>query len=318
VNGSVAPICFSPKSSRVVRRALREFRPDVIHVHEPLNPSTSMLGVLRANAPVVATFHANVPRGTLQSTAYAAMTKLLRPVWEKIDVRLAVSEAARQSVCSRMGEGGVRIVPNGANVEVYASAAPARLPAGRVLLFVGRLERRKGFPVAVAAFKRLARRHADLRFVVVGDGADRDAVSTLPPDALARVHMLGRVSSEELPGYFRAADIFLAPSTGSESFGIVLVEAMAAGKPVVASDIPGYRDVTRHGVEGLLVPPGDVAAVATAVERLLGDRRLASALGRRGAARARHFAWDSIVDELEEIYADAVGSLDRQEALAGA
>jgi len=277
-----------------------------------------MLAVLRANAPVVATFHANVPRGTLQSTAYGALARLLRPVWDRIDRRLAVSDAARDSICSRMGDYDVRVVPNGANVDVFATAAPASLPPGRIVLFVGRLERRKGFPVAVAAFDRIARRYADAQLVVVGDGADRDAVDGLDAALRARVHMVGRVSSDDLPRYFRAADIFVAPSTGSESFGIVLVEAMAAGLPVVASDIPGYRDVTRHGVEGLLVPPGDPDQLAEAVMRLFDQPALAQTLGRNGAARARHFAWDAIVDQLEEIYVELARMPVREHAAAKA
>jgi len=306
VNGSVAPICLSPRSALVVRTALREFAPDVIHAHEPLNPGTSMLGVWLANAPVVATFHANVPRGNLQSAAYGAMARMLRPIWDRIDTRIAVSEAARHSVCSRMGkpdeDDEVHIVPNGSDVQVFASALPAALPAGRKLLFVGRLETRKGFPVAVRAFAHLARDYPDLRLVVVGDGADRDAVRELDADARSRVHMAGRVSAKALPTFHRASDIFLAPATGSESFGIVLVEAMAAGLPVVASDIPGYREVTRHNLEGVLVPPGDSGELARAVRRLLDDPSLARSLGSSGAIRARLFDWDAIVDRLMEMY----------------
>jgi phosphatidylinositol alpha-mannosyltransferase len=302
VNGSVAPICFSRLSSRLVERAFEKFLPDVIHVHEPLNPSTSMLGVWLANAPIVATFHANVPRGSVQSTAYGAMARLLRPVWDRIDRRIAVSEAARKSVCSRMGEGDIEIVPNGADVDVFASAPPAALPAGRKLLFVGRLEPRKGFPVALRAFELLAPTYPDLRLVVVGDGPDRGAIEALDATLSSRVHMVGRVSATELPTYHRAAQLFLAPATGSESFGIVLVEAMAAGLPVVASDIPGYRDVTRDGVEGVLVPPDDPAALATAVARLLDAPALARSLGEAGARRARLFDWNAIVDRLLEIY----------------
>jgi phosphatidyl-myo-inositol alpha-mannosyltransferase len=301
-NGSVAPICLSPWSSRVVRQALREFHPDVIHVHEPLNPSTAMHGVLQANAPVVATFHSYVPRGNLQSKAYRAMMRMMRPVWERIDRRIAVSEAARYSVCSRMGDGGVRVLPNGANVQVFANAQPASLPPGRRLLFVGRLERRKGFPVAVRAFGRLATEYPDLRLVVVGDGADRDAIDDLPDAARARVDMLGRVSEQALPTFYRASNIFLAPSIGKESFGIVLIEAMASGLPVVASDIPGYREVLRRGREGLMVTPGESDELAEAVRHLLEYPALALALGRHGLLRARHFDWETIVDQLEEIY----------------
>lgn len=306
-NGSMPEISLTPRAARIVREFLREFRPDVIHVHEPLCPSTSMLATWYANAPVVGTFHANFPHHVWSGRIYSLVAPLLQPTFRKLDRRLAVSNAARHTVCTRLGEGDVQIVPNGSDVDVFATAVPAPLPPGRKLLFVGRLERRKGFPVALQAFTALAQEYDDLRLVVVGDGADRVAADTLPPDIRARVHMMGKVSDDALPTYHRASDIFVSPATGSESFGIVLVEAMAAGLPVVASDIPGYRDVARDGVEGLLVTPTNPEALAAGVRRLLDDPDLAASLGARGAERARAFAWESIVDRLEEIYGELSG-----------
>ena len=302
VNGSVARLCFSRRSSQVVRKALEVFRPDVIHVHDPLTPSTSMLGVIHKNAPVVATFHSYFARDHFEGRVYSLLAPLLRPIWRKVDRRLAVSEAARYSVCSRMGHVPVDIVPNGADVDVFAGATAAQLPPGRRLLFVGRLEPRKGFPVAVRAFAALASQYPDLQLVVVGDGEQRDAINELPAQIKARVHMLGRVTYEALPTYHRAADIFISPATGSESFGIVLVEAMAAGLPLVASDIAGYREVVRHNREGLLVRPSDHTALANGVRQLLDNPDLARSLGANGARRAISFSWDCIIDRLEERY----------------
>jgi phosphatidylinositol alpha-mannosyltransferase len=304
VNGSVARLCFSPRSSRIVRKAFSAFGPDVIHVHDPLTPSTAMLGVLHKTAPVVATFHSYFARDHFEGRLYTAVAPLLRPVWRRIDRRLAVSEAARYSVCSRMGTLPVEIVPNGADVELFAQATPADLPDGRILLFVGRLEPRKGFPVAVKAFAELAPRYPDLRLVVVGAGEQAQAVEALRPELRQRVHMLGKVPNEALPTYHRAADVFVSPATGSESFGIVLVEAMAAGLPLVASDIAGYREVARHEREGLLVAPSDPRALAAGVRRLLDDPVLAERLGANGAQRARTFSWDRIIDRLEAAYAE--------------
>ena len=170
------------------------------------------------------------------------------------------------------------------------------------MLFVGRLEPRKGFPVAVRAFARLAPAYPDLQLVVVGDGAERQAIDALSADVRARVHMMGRVSYEALPTFHKAADIFVSPATGSESFGIVLVEAMAAGLPVVASDIAGYREVARDGLDGLLVRPSDPEALAAGVQRLLDSPALAARLGESGTRRARDFAWDRIIDRLETVY----------------
>ncbi len=302
VNGSVARLCFSPRSSQVVAKALETFVPDVIHVHDPLTPSTSMLGVLHKTAPVVATFHSYFARDHMEGRVYTALAPLLRPVWRRVDRRLAVSAAARDSVCARMGAAAVEIVPNGADVDVFAGAAPMALPPGRKLLFVGRLEPRKGFPVAVRAFARLAPDFPDLRLVVVGDGEQRNAIDELPPALRARVDMLGKVTYEALPTCHQAADIFISPATGSESFGIVLVEAMAAGLPLVASDIVGYREVARHEREGLLVAPSDPEALAAGVRRLLERPALAKSLGEAGAHRARSFRWDRIVDRLDRIY----------------
>ncbi|HEX6942268.1 MAG TPA: glycosyltransferase family 4 protein [Gemmatimonadaceae bacterium] len=301
-NGSVARISFGPLVGAVVSRALREANPDIIHVHEPLVPSASMHAVLNANAPVVATFHSNVGPQRVSSLWFKLAAPMVRPVWNRLARRIAVSEAARHSVASRMGDGDLVIVPNGVDVERFASARPATLAPGRHLLFVGRLEERKGFPVAVAAFAQLARVYEDLRLLVIGDGSERDAVDTLDPSVRSRVEMLGRVDDERLASYLKAAALYLGPATGGESFGIVLAEAMAAGLPIVASDIDGYRDVARDGLEALLVPPGDVDALVAAVREVLDDRRLADSLGAAGARRAREFDWDSVTARLVDIY----------------
>lgn len=307
-NGSVARISFGPQVSRAVGRALREFQPDLIHVHEPLVPSVSMHAVLQATVPVVATFHSNVGRQRVGSLWFRLAVPMVRPVWNRLSRRIAVSEAARQSVCSRMGDGNVTIVPNGVDVGRFATAHPASLPAGRHVMFVGRLEERKGFPVAIQAFARLAALYPTVRLLVVGDGSERDAVDTLTPDARSRVDMLGRIDDDRLASYLKAADVYLGPATGGESFGIVLAEAMAAGLPIVASDIDGYRDVARDGLEALLVPPGDPEALVAAVREVLDDARLAESLGEGGARRAREFDWDVVTERLLGIYREVLAA----------
>jgi phosphatidyl-myo-inositol alpha-mannosyltransferase len=302
-NQSVAPIAPWPSTYSGVRRHLRRFRPDVVHVHEPLVPGPSMFATLTATAPVVATFHAYGERARLLDAAVPA----LRRVWRRLDVRLAVSEAAATFVESRFREDGMRVVPNGADVELFEGAAPAPLPDGRRILFVNRLDRRKGFPVMVEAFRRLAAERFDVILVVAGDGRDRGAVRDLPIGARARTVMLGSVPHPDLPPYHAACDVFCAPATGRESFGIVLVEAMAAGLPVVASDIPGYREVVRDGVDGLLVPPRDPEALATAIGRLLDQPDEAERFADAGRLRASRYSWERIVREVEAIYADVSG-----------
>lgn len=306
-NGSVARISFGPQVGTVVERALRKFRPDVIHVHEPLVPSVSMHAVLNAGeTPVVATFHSNVGRERTSSLWFTLAVPLVRPVWEGVARRIAVSETARQSVTSRMGEDDLRIVPNGVDVGRFANATAAALPNGRHLLFVGRLEERKGFTIAILAFEQLAARYPELRLLVIGDGSERDAVETLSPTARSRVEMLGRVNDDRLASYLKAADVYIGPATGGESFGIVLAEAMAAGLPIVASDIPGYRDVARDGQEAILVTPGDPAALVAGVARVLDDPALAKALGGRGTERARLYDWDHVTQQVVAMYREVV------------
>lgn len=301
-NGSVAPLCIDPFSAAIVRSAFDDFHPDVIHVHEPFAPSTSLLGVLCADAPVVATFHAYHEPFTVHGGIYTGWSQLLRPVWSRIDYRIAVSRAAQRTMSTRMSGAHSTIVPNGASIAHFKGASPATLPSGRRMLFVGRLEPRKGFRVAVDAFAELGERFEDLRLVVVGDGPQRARVQRLSRKLRARVDMIGRVSHAALPTYHAAADFFVAPATGRESFGIVLVEAMAAGLPVLASDLPGYGEVVRHEREGLLVAPGDPVALAHSAARLLEDPLLARRLAAAGSVRARSFAWPRVAARVERVY----------------
>ncbi|HEX2031542.1 MAG TPA: glycosyltransferase family 4 protein [Actinomycetota bacterium] len=296
--GTVAPICFSAGSFARIRRAITELRPDVVHVHEPLVPSASMLAVLAGGRPAVATFHAHAERSRLLDVA----APLVRPVWRRLDARIAVSRAAASFVGSRLGD-RIAVIPNGVDVERFATGSAAEdLPAGRRILWVGRLDRQKGFPVAVRAFAELAAREPDLWLVVGGEGRDRSALDALSADVRERVVMLGAVSRDRLPAYHAGADVFVSPALGQESFGLVLVEAMAAGVPVVATDIAGYREVVRDGVDGLLVPPGDHAALASAVRRVLSEPALAGSLRVAGRARAASYDWGAVVERIEEVY----------------
>jgi phosphatidylinositol alpha-mannosyltransferase len=252
--------------------------------------------------PVVATFHSGADRSLL----FDAAAPILRRVARRIAVRVAVSERAADFARARL-HGAFRIVPNGVDVQRFAEAAPAELGPGRILLFVGRLHERKGFAVAVEAFGLLAGERPDVRLVVAGQGEQRSALDALAVDARARVTMLGSVPNADLPPYHAAADVLIAPSVGGESFGIVLVEAMAAGLPVVASRIPGYVEVLTDGVQGLLVPPRDPLALAEAAGRLLDDADLAHAMGAAGREHARRFAWSTVAGELEAIYEEVTG-----------
>ncbi len=300
-NRSNAPIDPRPWSRRSVDKALRRFGPDVVHVHEPLAPSTSMWATLVATGPLVATFHSNAERARI----FDATAPLLRRIAARIRIRIAVSAPAAAFARARIG-GRYEIVPNGTDVSRFADAAAADLGPGRKLLFVGRLDLRKGFPVALAAFARLGASREDLRLIVVGDGPERSAVEGLPAGIRTRVEMLGAVANEALPTYHAACDVYVGPALGGESFGMVLVEAMAAGLPVVASAIEGYREVVRDGVDGLLVPPRDPVALSDAVARILDDEVLAARLRAAGRARGSTFDWTNVAPRLEALYARAV------------
>jgi phosphatidyl-myo-inositol alpha-mannosyltransferase len=300
-NGSNVPIDPRPWSRRRVRETLAAFGPHVVHVHEPLAPSTGLWALLEARVPVVGTFHSGATRARVADLA----APVLRRVARRLTVRVAVSEAARRFAEPLVG-GPFVIVPNGVETARFATAEPAELPPGARLLFVGRLDQRKGFPVAVAAFARLAQSRPDVRLLVAGDGPERSAVDRLPTVVRSRITMLGTVSNLALPRYHAASDVYVGPAIGGESFGIVLVEAMAAGLPVVASAVPGYDEVVRDGVEGLLVPPGDADALAGAIGRVLDDHALAGRLGAAGRERAATFDWSVIVGRIEALYEQAL------------
>jgi phosphatidyl-myo-inositol alpha-mannosyltransferase len=301
--GTVAPVCFSPASWGRIGHILRAFEPELVHAHEPTAPSVAMFATLRARVPVVATFHANVERSRLLTAALP----ILRPIWRRLRVRIAVSQAAKDFYGSRF-RGDIRIVPNGVDVELFGNAvATADLPPGRRMLWTHRLDPQKGFGAAVRAFAILAQLFPDLGFVVIGDGKDRAAIDGLPGEVRSRVAMVGTLHHDRLPGYHAGADVFIAPALGQESFGLVLVEAMAAGVPVVASEIAGYREVVRNGIDGLLVPPGDPAALADAVAKILSDGELSKRLSAAGRERAQAFRWETVVDQIEAAYRDATG-----------
>ncbi len=300
-NASNAPIDPRPWSRRAVRRALATFGPDLIHAHQPTAPSTGLWATLEARAPVVGTFHS----GAARARVYDIAAPLLRRAARRLAVRIAVSERAAAFERPRIG-GTFRIVPNGVDTRRFADADAADLGPGRKLLFVGRLDERKGFPIALAAFELLAARHDDVRLVVVGDGPDREVVDRLPVPLRARVTMLGHVPNEELPPVAVACDLYLGASLGGESFGIVLVEAMAAGLPVVASAIPGYDEVFTHDVEGLFVAPSDAAALATAASDVLDNPARAARFAEAGRARAAVYDWDRVIVTIEDCYEEAL------------
>ena len=305
-NGSVARVAMGPHHSQLVRRALLDGAYDLVHVHEPLSPSVGLISVIQASVPVVGTFHANLDR----SAALRLGAPVLRRGFNKLAARLAVSDSARQT-WGRYFRGPIAVVPNGVPREFFSRPEP--IPAlagdGPTLLFVGRLEPRKGLAYLVRAFLRLKPAHPRLRLVVVGRDDRRvqeKAMSIVPPRFRPDLLFVGSVPQEDLASYYASADIFCAPSLGGESFGIVLVEAMAIGLPVVCSDISGYRDLVRDQKEGLLVPSKDPEALAGAIGMLLDNPLRRTAMGEAGRATAGQYAWDVVGAELDEVYRDVL------------
>lgn len=295
-NGSVARLCFGPGPARRLDRRLAEGDFDVLHLHEPAIPSLSLLALAKAHVPVVATFHASAPA----SAGYAALKPLLGRYLARVDVRIAVSSAA-ESLIGRYFPGDYRQIPNGVPVARFAGATPdPELAAlGPFVLFVGRAEQRKGFDVALAAVAELRRSRPELRLVTTSVPAG-PAGEALPAWVLA----LPRVPDERLAGVYAAAGAYCAPSLGGESFGIVLIEAMAAGAPVVCSDLPGYREAA--GDAARFVPPGDAPALAAALGEVLDGGGDVAALVARGRARAAELDWQVLAPRIIACYDEAM------------
>jgi phosphatidylinositol alpha-mannosyltransferase len=294
-NGSVAPLAPDPPAIRRTLEVLASEQPDVLHLHEPLVPGPALTALLAGSVPAVGTFHASgrVP-------AYVWLRPGVRAVARRIGLRTAVSPEAR-ALAERWLGGACQVLPNGVEVERFAKADPWPAPVtpggtGRAILFVGRHEPRKGLDVLLEAFRQLDR---DAVLWVAGEGPNTAALAASAPPG---VEWLGRIGDAELAQRLRAATLFCAPSLHGESFGVVLLEAMAAATPVVASDISGYRDVARDGKEAVLVPGGDPAALADGLRRVLDDAKLAARLVEAGTARAATFSMDRLAARYADIY----------------
>jgi phosphatidylinositol alpha-mannosyltransferase len=294
VNGSVAPL--APDASAALRtiRALNDEAFDVLHVHEPLVPGPSLTSLLVKLAPVVATFHS-----AGESGAYKAFSRQLKWIASRIDIRVAVSKDAVELAHRYIG-GDYEVLFNGIELARYENA-PNR-SREKAIFFCGRHEPRKGLGVLLEAHDRLPH---DVTLWIASDGPETEELKQKFP-ASARIEWLGRISDEEKLDRLARAAVFCAPSLRGESFGIVLLEAMAAGTPVVACDIDGYRNVATHGEDALLVPPGDSDALASALARIVVDSRLAASLTDAGRLRAQSFSMDALAVKYVEMYERAL------------
>ncbi len=306
-NGSVARISLSFHLSRKIREVLERERFDVVHLHEPLMPALPVTVLRNNNDGVnVGTFHAYAR----QNLGYYYGRPLLRRVFRKLDACIAVSEPAKAFV-SRYFPADYTVIPNGIDPVVFNPSVPPAPgiahPHRRTILYLGRLEERKGLGTLLDAYSLLRQVRADCQLVVVSDGPLRRGFERrVEEEGIPDVLFCGFIPEAEKPSYFTAADIYCAPNTGKESFGVILLEAMASGRPVVATAIDGFRQVITDGVEGLLTPPRDEAQMAAALARLLDDAQLRRQLGERGRLVAERYAWPLVADRVLSVYESAL------------
>ncbi|MCI3224748.1 glycosyltransferase family 4 protein [Streptomyces sp. NP-1717] len=297
-NGSVARLNFGFLAAARVRRWLHDGTFDVIHIHEPTAPSLGLLTCWAAQGPIVATFHTSNPRSRVMLAAYP----ILQPALEKISARIAVSEYARRTLVEHLG-GDAVVIPNGVDVGFFAEAEVNPEWQGGTIGFIGRIdEPRKGLPVLMKALPTILEAFPRTRLLVAGRGDEKEAVESLPKEMRERVEFLGMVSDEDKARLLRSVDVYVAPNTGGESFGIILVEAMSAGAAVLASDLDAFAQVLDQGEAGELFANEDADALAEAAIRLLGDPARRDELRRRGSAHVRRFDWSTVGADILAVY----------------
>lgn len=304
-NKSFARVPVAIRPSARVKRFFEKEGFDVVHLHGSLAPTLPLVALRVSKAINVFTFHATHEK----SVAYAFSRSLLLPYFRAIHGLVAVSPAARNSA-AKYFPGNYRIIPNGVDVEFFSPNVPPipELDNSRPkILFLGRFEPRKGLKYLLMALPEIVREIPDVQLVVVGTGLLGYAYKGyLAKEVEHHVHWAGLVPNEDRPRYYRSCDVFCSPAIGYESFGIVLLEAMATTRPVVASDITGYRAVLTSGEQGFLVPPRDPKAITQAIIKILKDKELARRMGEAGRKRALEFSWSNVVLQVKELYRELI------------
>jgi phosphatidylinositol alpha-mannosyltransferase len=298
-NGSVARLTFGVKATARVRRWIREGEFDVLHVHEPLAPSLGVLACWSARGPIVATVHSSIERSRVLVTGYY----LAQTALEKISALVAVSEHARRTIVDHLG-GDAVLIPNGVRVDHYQDAPPLREWPGPAIGFLGRMdEPRKGLPILLEAFAGIRARVPEATLVLIGPGDVDEVLADVPEALRAGIVVLGRLDEADKARALASLDVYVAPNTGGESFGIVLLEAMAAGTPVIASDLDAFARVLDGGRCGALFPVGDSAALADTVVTLIEGEDARARLVEAGSRRAEAYDWRTVGVDLIDVYA---------------
>ncbi len=302
-NGSEGHIALGLGLGMQLKKIFRREQFDIVHVQSPEQPMLELLAVLNSPTVTVGTFHAQYD----QSLPLGILRPIVAHALQRLHGRIAVSSAAKRSIQHYFPEGEYAVIPNGVNVERFTHAEPLPQYADRPnLLFIGNFAIRKGFIHVLDAYLSLKKRWPNLRLLAVGDGTLRNQYEQeLGERAGTDVIFTGRVSTEDLPRYYASATVFCAPATGRESFGIVLAEAMAAGVPIVASNIDGYRAVVGNTHAAILVPPGNAEAIDRAVDALLHNPAQRAAMSAAGRKAAVTYQWSAVAERVEAVYEKA-------------
>ncbi len=304
INKSFNPTVTGIDLYNRVRYVVNKNDYDIVHIHGPIAPFLPIYTLMTANAPRVATFHAAFERNIY----YKLLNPLFYHFFKRLDGQIAVSRTAKESMIKYF-PGEYRIIPNGIDINRFnPNVKPIeKYLDGKInILFVGRLEPRKGIRTLFQAMNKVVRKNKNVRLIVVGKGALKNLYSYGLREAKDYVVFEHFVPFEELPRYYATCDIFCSPATGNESFGIVLLEAMASGKPVVATNISGYRDVVRNGIDGKLVPPRNPYRLAVALLNLMKDPALREKMGKEGRKRSLSYSWDNVSRQVEEFYKEVI------------
>jgi phosphatidylinositol alpha-mannosyltransferase len=297
-NGAVARVSFGPVATLRVRKWISEGDFDLLHLHEPAIPSLSLLACWAAEGPMVGTFHATAPR----QKAIFAVGPILEPAIEKLSARIAVSEMARETLTEHLATNAI-VIPNGINHGFFKEAKPNPEWMGSSIGFVGRFdEPRKGLDILIKAIPEIVKANPNLRVIVAGPGESEDVLKGVEQSIRNRFVFLGRVSDDDKARLLKSVDLYVAPNTGGESFGIILAEAMAAGTAVAASDLPAFRAVLNDGKAGAMFINEDSQDLARVVNNLLLNRELNVALGNSGQEWSKRYDWESVAHQIENVY----------------
>ena len=297
-NGAVARVAFGPVANRRVRKWINEGQFDLLHLHEPAIPSLSLLACWAAEGPLVGTFHVSAPK---QKAIYA-VGPILEPAIEKLHARIAVSETARTTLTDHLETDAV-VIPNGINHGDFAVGSLADDVSNRTIGFIGRFdEPRKGLAILLESCEELLKRGEEFRVLIAGPGDPDQFRETMSDELRERTEFLGRVSDKRKQEILRSIALYVAPNTGGESFGIILAEAMAAGAPVVASDLMAFRDVLENGKAGEIFHAGDSSELALRIGRLLNDPERRAQLKLIGQESSFRFDWSNVGESILDIY----------------